>query len=75
MHALGLLLPYAKGREANNTGIRTFLVRKRGRPSVALALGFSLIACFILILIKSPLGPDSNPKTVSLFLVNSVTFW
>ena len=46
MHALGLLLPYV-GEGKNTTGIRTFLVRKRGRPSVALALGFLLIARLI----------------------------
>ena len=32
-----------RGRKVNTTGIRTFLVRKRGRPSIALALGFLLI--------------------------------
>ena len=48
MCALGLLSPYA--REVNTTGIRIFLVRKRGRPSVALALGFLLIVRLLLVL-------------------------
>ena len=35
---------------ANTHGLRTLFMRKHGRPCVAHALGFSLIACLTLIL-------------------------
>ena len=41
-------LALCRGREVNTTGIRTFLVRKRGRPNVALALVFFAYSVLII---------------------------
>ena len=52
MRVLGLLLPLCRGRNVNTDNIRSFFMCRYGRPSVAHALSFSLIARLILIILK-----------------------
>ena len=58
-------LTLCRGREVNSTGIRSFFMRKRGRPSVALALGLRSVFDYSALIINFE-GVHMKLKIVAL---------